>query len=73
MPFGLVNVVGLGMGVLDGVVIVEWEGAVLRVNLRQFLCIGCSFLFAVAINHHVHVCECDTVLLTQFPVTKTRL
>jgi len=29
MPFGVVNGVGRGMGVLNGVVIVEGEGAVL--------------------------------------------
>ena len=29
MPFGVVSGVGRGMGVLDGVVIVEGEGAVL--------------------------------------------
>ena len=33
MPFGVVRGVGRGMGVLDGVVIVEGEGAVLGVNL----------------------------------------
>ena len=33
MPFGMVNGVGRGMGVLDGVVIIEGEGAVLGVNL----------------------------------------
>jgi len=35
MPFGVMNGVGLGMGVLDGVMIVEGEGAVLRVNLGR--------------------------------------
>ena len=33
MPFGVVIGVGQGMGVLDGVVIVEGEGAFSRVNL----------------------------------------
>ena len=33
MPFGVMKGVGQGMGVLDGVVIVEGEGAVLGVNL----------------------------------------
>jgi len=28
MLFGVVSVVGRGMGVVDGVVFVEWEGAV---------------------------------------------
>ena len=35
MPFWMVSGVGRGMGVLDGVVIVEGEGAVLRVNLGR--------------------------------------
>jgi len=35
MPFGVVSGVGLGMGVLDGVVIVEREVAVSGVNLGR--------------------------------------
>jgi len=35
MPFRVVSGVGRLMGVLDGVVIVEEEGAVLGVNLRR--------------------------------------
>jgi len=35
MPFGMVSGVSRLMGVLDGVVIVEVEGAFLRVNLRR--------------------------------------
>jgi len=35
MTFGLVSGVGRGMGVLDGVVIVEREGAVLGVNVGR--------------------------------------
>jgi len=35
MPFGMVSGVSQMMGVLDGVVIVEGEGAVLRVNLGR--------------------------------------
>ena len=35
MPFGVVSGVGIGMGVLDGVVIVEGEGAVFGVNLGR--------------------------------------
>jgi len=35
MPFGVVSGVSRGMDVLDGVVIVEWEGAVLGVNLGR--------------------------------------
>jgi len=37
MPFGVVNEVGRGMGVLDGLVIIEWEGAVLGVNFGRQL------------------------------------
>jgi len=33
MPFGVVSTVGRGMGVLDGVEIVEGEWAVLEVNV----------------------------------------
>jgi len=33
MAFGMVSGVGRGMGILDGVVIVEEEGAVLGLNL----------------------------------------
>jgi len=33
MPFGVVSGVGQGMGVLDGVEIIEGERAVLRVNV----------------------------------------
>jgi len=35
MPFGIVSGVSRMMGVLDGVVIVKGEGAVLGVNLRR--------------------------------------
>jgi len=35
LPFGVVRGVGRGMGLLDGVVIVEEEGAVLEVNLGR--------------------------------------
>ena len=35
MPFGVVSAVGRGMGVLDGVVSVEKEGAVLGMNLGR--------------------------------------
>jgi len=35
MLFGMVSGVGQGMGVLNGVVIVEGEGAVLRLNLGR--------------------------------------
>jgi len=33
MPFGMVSQVGRGMGKLDGLVIIEGEGAVLGVKL----------------------------------------
>jgi len=36
MPFGVVSVVSRGMGVLEGVVIVEGEGTVLGVNFMGF-------------------------------------
>ena len=35
MPFGVMSGVGRGMGVLDGVVIVEREGAVLEANFGR--------------------------------------
>ena len=35
MPFGVLSGVGQGMGVLDGVVIVEREGAVLGMNVGR--------------------------------------
>jgi len=35
MPFGVMSGVGRGMGVLDRVVIVNGEGAVLEVNLEH--------------------------------------
>ena len=35
MPFEVVSGVGRGMGVLDGVMIVEGKGAVLKVNLGR--------------------------------------
>ena len=33
MRFGVVSAVGRGMGVLDGVEIAQWEGAILGVNV----------------------------------------
>jgi len=38
MPFGMVSRVGRGMGVLDGVVIVEGEGTVFGGEFRAFHC-----------------------------------
>jgi len=35
MPFGMVSGVGRGMGELAGMVIVEWEEVVLRVNFGR--------------------------------------
>ena len=43
MPFGVVSGVGLGVGVLDGVVIVEGEGAVLEVNLGHAIVTNGAF------------------------------
>jgi len=36
--------VGCGMGVLDGMEIVEWEGAVLRVNVGHRIVINGDFV-----------------------------
>jgi len=44
MPFGMVSGVGRGMSVLDGVEIVEWEGAVLAVNLRHPIVVNADFV-----------------------------
>ena len=35
MPFGVVSKVGRGMSVLDGVEIVEREGAIYGINMRH--------------------------------------
>ena len=43
MQFGMVSGVGQGMGVLDGVVIVEGEGAVFGVNLGCLLVTSGAF------------------------------
>jgi len=43
MPFGVVSGVGEGMGVLDGMVIVEGEGTVLGVNLGRLITIKETF------------------------------
>ena len=58
MPFGVVSGVGLGMDALDGVVIVEGEGAVLGVNLgRPVVTIGDSV---------APLCESDALLPNYF-------
>jgi len=44
MPFGVVSGIGRGMGVLDGVVIVEGEGAVLVVNLGRHIVTNGDFV-----------------------------
>jgi len=44
MPFGLVSVVGRGMTVVDGVEIVEGEGAALGVNVRHPIVINGDFV-----------------------------
>jgi len=43
MPFGVARGVGRGMGVLDGVVIVEGEGAVWEVNLGRLIVTNWAF------------------------------
>ena len=40
----MVSEVVRGMGVLDGVVIIKWEGAVLGVNLRHPIVINGDFV-----------------------------
>jgi len=44
MPFRVVSGVGRGMGVLDGVVIVEQKGAVLCVNLGRTIVTNGDFV-----------------------------
>jgi len=44
MPFGVVSGVGPGIGVLDGVEIVEGEGAVLGVNVGHPIVINGDFV-----------------------------
>jgi len=44
MPFWMVSGVNRGMGVSDGVVIVEREGAVLGVNLRRSIVTNGDFV-----------------------------
>jgi len=44
MPFEMVSDVSRGMGVLDGVVIVEGKGAVLRVNLGRSIVTNGDFV-----------------------------
>jgi len=44
MPFGMVSGVGRGMRILDGMVIVIWEGAVLGVNLGRLVVINGDFV-----------------------------
>jgi len=44
MPFGMVSGVSRGMGVLDGVVIVEGKGAFLWVNLGRPLLTNGDFV-----------------------------
>jgi len=51
VPFGVVNVVGRGMGVLDGVVIVEGEGTVLWINLGRLIVTNGDLLHSCAEVH----------------------
>ena len=57
MPFGMVSVVGWGMGVLDGVVIVEGEGAVWGMNLGRP---------TVTSGDFAQLCESDTLFPNYF-------
>jgi len=50
MPFGVMSGVGRGMSVLDGVVIVEGEGAVLGVNLGRPHCNQWNFCDAALLK-----------------------
>jgi len=54
MPFGMVSEVGRGMGVLDGVVIVEGEVAVLGLNLRRPIVINGGFATRLFPNYFQH-------------------
>ena len=51
MPFGMVNGVGRKMGVLDGVVIVEGEGALLRANLGRPVVTNVDFVTRLFPNY----------------------
>ena len=72
MPFGVVSGVSQGIDVLDGVMIVDGEGAVLRVNVgcpivtSGILCMrGSDVLFlwlwrglvSIAVEFHCSVCQ----------------
>ena len=48
MPFGVVSGVGQRLGVLDGVVIVEGEGAVLGMNLGHPIVTNGTFFHSCA-------------------------
>jgi len=60
MPFAVVSGVGRGMCVLDGVVLVEGEGAVLRLNLGRPIVTNGDFV--------AYLCESDAL----FPITLGR-
>jgi len=60
MPFGMLSGVGRWMGVLDGVVIVEGEGAVLGVNLERPIVTNGAFatrLFSNCCEDLFNVCK----------------
>jgi len=58
MPFGVVSGVGRGTGVLDGVVIVQWEGAVFEVTLRRPIVTNVDIL--------LQLCESDALFPNYF-------
>jgi len=60
MPFGVVRGVGRRMDVLDGVVIVEWEGAVLVVNLGRPIVTNGAFATRLFSDYFEHLVPIHT-------------
>jgi len=58
MPFGMVSMVGRGIGVMDGVVIVRGEGTVFGVNLGRPIVTNGDFV--------VQLCESDELFPNYF-------
>jgi len=56
MPFGMVSGVGRGMGVLGGVVIIENEGVVLRVNFGRPIVTNGDFATRLFPNYFCRTC-----------------
>ena len=57
IPFGMVSGVGRGMGVLDGVAIVEGSGAVFGVNLGRPILTNGDFEFAMRLFPNYTLCR----------------